>query len=270
MRSISLNSMEWVVPGRAKRLVSERRWLVAWPESGFTLVELLTVVAVIGILTSLLLPTLGRAKQSARQVQCASNLRQLALAGQMYWDDNSGKAFRWRGAALNDGQIYWFGWLQNGQEGERRFDPSFGALYPYLGGKGVEVCGAFNYFHPQFKRKARVTSFGYGYNLILSSRADEPPVDLGKVKHPDAAVFLADSAQVNTFQAPASADHPMLEEFYYVNESEATAHFRHHSQANVAFCDGHVGAERPAPGGLDRRLPGETIGRLRSEILRLE
>src|SRR3954465_2869199 len=55
-------------------------------ERGFTLIELLTVVAVIAILSSMLLPAFGRAKSSAHQAKCLSNLRQLGLAGQMYWD----------------------------------------------------------------------------------------------------------------------------------------------------------------------------------------
>jgi prepilin-type processing-associated H-X9-DG protein/prepilin-type N-terminal cleavage/methylation domain-containing protein len=238
---------------------------------GFTLIELFVVVAIIVTLAALLLPALARAKESARRIQCTSNLRQLGLATQMYWSDYDDQCFRYRGAVTNNGVTYWFGWLEQGAEAHRAFDATKGALYPYLQRRGVEICPSLNYSLGQFKLKAKGAAYGYGYNLHLSTALNQPPIRVSTLTRLTDTALYADAAQINTFQAPASPSNPMLEEFYYIstNATEATAHFRHARKANVIFCDGHVAPERSAPGSLDQRLPDQFVGRLHPDKLRV-
>jgi prepilin-type N-terminal cleavage/methylation domain-containing protein/prepilin-type processing-associated H-X9-DG protein len=236
---------------------------------GFTLIELLVVMAVIGVLVALLLPVLTRCQVLSRRIRCTNHLRQLGLATQLYWDENGGACFRYRVAASAEGARYWFGWLANGVEGTRSFDPKPGLLYPLLQGRGVEVCPAFLYVNPRFKLKATGASYGYGYNMALSSPLTEPPRNIQTASRPSSTVVFGDAAQINTFQAPASAVRPMLEEFYYVTTNEPTTHFRHGGTVNGVFADGHVGGEKPVRASLDGRLPGETVGWMSSEVLLL-
>ncbi len=239
------------------------------PLAAFTLIELLVVTAILAILAGLLLPALSRSKASAQRVQCVSNLHQLELAANLYWDDNGGNCFRYGGGFTNGGQLYWFGWIGPGPEGQRPFDATPGALYPYLRGRGVERCPAFDYFMSHFKAKAQGATYGYGYNLYLSAPQGQPPVNLGRLARPALTAVLADAAQVNTWQAPASTANPMLEEWYYVdnNSNQPNGHFRHAHKAQAAFCDGHLAQEAPVPGSIDPRMPSQFVGRLRPEIL---
>ena len=239
----------------------------------FTLVELLVVIAIIGILAALLLPTLARSKALAWRADCVSNMRQLATATQLYWDDYGGDCFKWFYGNTNNGQVYWFGWLGNGAEGQRPLDLSAGVLYPYLQGSKVRLCPSLNYALAQFKLKANQAVYGYGYNLSLSAAG----VNAYRLKRPTETTLFADAAQVNDFQPPASVSNPMLEEWYYVSSATnygaasyyPNGHFRHSQKAEVVFCDGHIALETMVPGSLDRRLPSQSVGCLRAEILAL-
>ena len=232
------------------------------------------VVAVIGVLAALLLPALAGGKQAGQRIKCVSNLRQLGLAAQMYFDEHEGATFPYRLHATNGGVVFWFGWLQSGIEGQRDFDATQGPLFEYVNGLGIEICPSLNYASGHFKLKARGAAYGYGYNWHLASTNGRPAVLVDSVADPVRMTVFADAAQINDFLPPASPSNPMLEEFFYVdapgaNPSYPNAHFRHRQRANVVFLDGHVGAETAAPGSLDRRLPGEWVGRLPAEVLKM-
>jgi prepilin-type N-terminal cleavage/methylation domain-containing protein len=64
---------------------------------GFTLIELLVVIAIIAILAAILFPVFAKAREKARQISCISNLKQLALAMNMYKSDYDDMNFWYRG-----------------------------------------------------------------------------------------------------------------------------------------------------------------------------
>lgn len=227
----------------------------------------MVVIAIISVLTAILLPVLAQCKAGARRTQCIDNLRQIGIATHLYWNDHDDMTFRYLAGSTNGGRVYWFGWIKPGAEGDREFDPQHGALNEYLGDNASFVCPSLDYQATLHKLKARSGVCNYGYNRHLGRQS----ISLSRVVDTAQTVLFADSAQVNDFQAPASPERPLLEEFYYVDADEGlgypNTHFRHNRQAQATFVDGHVGAETAAPNSFDPRLPNQYIGRLRNELV---
>ena len=142
----------------------------------------------------------------------------------------------------------------------------------------MRLCPSLGYALAQFKLKANGVVFSYGCNSFLFLPDGEPPVKENKILRPTDTALFADAAQVNNFQPPASHNHPMLEEWYYLDvqpnysspNNYPNGHFRHAQKAAVTFGDGHVGWESPVAGSIDPKLPGQFVGQLRPEILMVQ
>ena len=228
---------------------------------GFTLIELLVVIGIIGFLAALLMPALSRARAQGKRVSCMSNLRQLGFAVQMYLSENGGRYFDYYRDLPDGGRLWYFGLEPEfgvvRQEGERELDVGKSPLWEYYGTVGgIELCPSFDYQLGIYKLKFTGASFGYGFNLCMFGKNES------RVTDPSQTLMFVDCAQVNTFQAPASVENPLIEEFYYVSPREKLVHFRHYSLANVLFADGHVESLPAYPGSYDERLPAARIGML--------
>lgn len=76
------------------------------PRSAFTLIELLSAIAVLAILGAILIPAIGNVRQSAKETQGLSNLRQIGLAAVLYGNEHNGKLPSQREARAN-GENHW-------------------------------------------------------------------------------------------------------------------------------------------------------------------
>lgn len=189
---------------------------------GFTLVEMLIVIAIIGILASLLMPALSRAQATAKQIECASQLRLIGVAQHSYADEYHGSfALGWASADPKNWQ--------------NRIATFLGMPSSYR--PGLLQCPAIDHalINPDlgnWKRTYGLNSFmGNGKWNYLRVRLPSPSrtimcVDIG----PNGSEFAVTSDFYYVWGDASSAG------WSYLSNPQA----RHVEGANVLFCDAHV------------------------------
>jgi prepilin-type N-terminal cleavage/methylation domain-containing protein/prepilin-type processing-associated H-X9-DG protein len=243
----------------------------------FTLIEMMAVIAILGVLLTLLTPAVYAVKRQTTLATSSSALRQLSIAAQTYLAENNGRFFLSR-EETNGGVQWWFGFESSSgpkSEGQRVLDKSKGPLGPYIvDSAGTVPDFAFTSMGASFKPKFKNGYFGFGVNTELTggtyANTTNVPFLFNQISRPGQTVLFATCAQINTFQAPASAKKPMLEEFYFFNTTDCanTIHFRHAGNAIVAFADG---SQREVPGdrsSFSFRLPSACIGKLPASMIK--
>jgi general secretion pathway protein G len=105
---------------------------------GFTMLEFIVVIGIIGMIAAIILPVLSRAKENGRQATCLGNLRELGTGMRMYADDYDGR--------LPDALIGWHegdnpnGNWAGGYEADGFCEIEKGQIYPYIKSAGVFLC----------------------------------------------------------------------------------------------------------------------------------
>ncbi|HEU4754760.1 MAG TPA: DUF1559 domain-containing protein, partial [Armatimonadota bacterium] len=211
---------------------------------GFTLIELLVVIAIIAILAAILFPVFARAREAARQTACASNLRQLGTALNMYAQDyEGGYPLHYTLPPSFASGGYWFGAVNAGV-----VDKNQGLLYPYLRNHQIQLCPSFSGLFAY-----QGATGGYGYNWIYlasnaaAGRFGDYTVYEAQITRPSDCIAFGDTANYRTFPTPG-----VYETFSIAPPSSSlgfgdfpNAHFRHNGSCNAVFVDGHVKALKP-------------------------
>ena len=246
--------------------------LAAETRRGFTMIELLTVTAILALLMSVLLPSLSAARDAAQRVSCLSNTRQLVTAWTMYAQDFSGSAmplayFEYADTRGGDG-VFWFG--TDGRV-TGRIDHARGLLTPYLddalGEDSVYECPAqpWGTYAPQTRTGGFTTTYGYnGYYLCppktpgwggaFGPIGKRPWRRLDQIHRPTELLVFADTLLPvgDSGRSTALLDPPMLFEgngSWRINEAPTTS-FRHRGVAAAAHADGSSRSRRPDPEAL--------------------
>jgi prepilin-type processing-associated H-X9-DG protein len=193
-------------------------------------------IAIIGLLVALVWPALGQARAAARRTICQSNLRQWALAAQLYADIHDGRLpYRGQGiqpTARLDTMNDWFNALPPHLESAAYIDFVRANARPKAGDPSVWVC-------PEAERieyPTQPTFFAYAMNMALSAPVNRRPDNMKKVGPLQTMVFMADSLGPYCSTLPSTEDYTPVAR--HVGDT-----------VNIAFLDGRV-----------ESYPGEEIG----------
>jgi len=135
------------------------------PRRGFTLIEILVVVAIIALLISILLPSLSRAKEMAKMTQCQSNLKQLMTAFATY-----GVEFKGRLPGLaRDAEADWLGGGNSPRTPGYTFNrqPYDGTIFRYVGKNLLVYACPSDIYERAYDSRVQDAKYSYTMNTII-------------------------------------------------------------------------------------------------------
>lgn len=234
-------------------------------KKAFTLLELLIVIAVIGLLMGILLPTLSAARAQVKATVCQSNIRQLLLANIGYATENNGSYVPAAPDIFSDNKHRWHGVRDSCDE---PFDSLRSPLAGYLADGGVKKCPKKVNFRKgdPWEWDFEDGCGGYGYNMTYigsriweSSYEDEQCKVTTRdceVRSPAKTLMFADTAMAKLDNGWAYyLEYSFAEPPYFVVNGEPAVnwgyaspsiHFRHRGRANIGWADGHIEAREMA------------------------
>ena len=245
--------------------------------AGFTLVELLVVIAIVAILIGVLLPALSSAREAARTSVDSNNLRQIQLGAQVYTNDYEAflpmrmpSGHYHKSTGRHRPRFHWFVGDVIGLPFEPQDDVERDIL---LDSDEIPRIDNEVFIDPahsveQFRdlsgtvKALRNGSYGYNYHYLGNPRTDNPrpefdnfPVSPSRIRSPSKTISFADSLgnQNKSRDTGGGArehaytlDPPRLDteknnaQLFAQDDGKSPAEARHNGRANVVFLDGHA------------------------------
>lgn len=183
-----------------------RAWFWVGRTAALTLIELLTVIAIIAILASILLPVLSHARNNASKATDLNNFHQITIAMNLYTTDNNDvlPPPNWDNGGYDGAQGTNTGWLYAinlSATGTNRFDVRTGLFWPTLSNPKVYFCPMDNnpslpaYSASQggvMQRPQQISSYAMNGAVVGYMSMIYPPVKMASVHPADCAFWETD------------------------------------------------------------------------------
>ena len=218
--------------------------------SGFTLLEILVVVAIIAVLAAILFPVFSRARENARRSSCQSNLKQIGLGMLQYCGDYDDKLVKswygsgngnWSGGSNATDRYKWMDAIQPYVKSEQVFNCPSHAAYPAAPLAPLRY-GPYHFRDAYHFGSYAINSAYWDDADFEKSPAGEGNTSLAEIGDAAGCVWVGDTAAHYEFawetkapdvQPEVEVDPQGLRYLDYLVE-------RHPASTVVLFCDGHV------------------------------
>lgn len=213
---------------------------------GFTLIELLVVIAIIAILAGMLLPALNNARERGRTASCTNKVKQMAIAGSLYSDDNQGMLpdvyFVYTGSYTNgelwmyySGGAYAITW-------QRCLSEYLGQTKTTHGMNEFWSCPSITNEKPQDYRSIPFSQYGMNFLMRgVAGNANQKSCKLSNQRYSSQLVTFGDGTvqPYDVLKSPALM--PVYQSGSLIDAtSNKVVSDRHGGAGNLAFADGHV------------------------------
>jgi len=190
---------------------------------GFTLIEILIVLALVGLLSALLFPVFARARDRARIATCASNLRQIGQAIQMYVNDNN----RFYPSVIPPLPISQCAWADRIERYAK--SPAIFRCPSYPEGEYRSGCPEFDPSGPQYDGSYDLNDLRTTSDFL----ADRESVHESRFQHPSGTILALDGQ--GSVVSPGR--NTVTDTTYLIGQRVKV---RHNGGDNLLFADGHV------------------------------